>query len=59
MEIVTEGLGLLVGTDSHDIEMEIKSLIEDQGKFKSMTGKPNPYGTGQAAEEIVAILKRA
>lgn len=55
-EVIEAGAGRLVGTDSHRIVDEARSLLTDQDLYRSMSRARNPFGDGHAAERIVGIL---
>jgi UDP-N-acetylglucosamine 2-epimerase (non-hydrolysing) len=44
----------LVGPHFDRIVSETATLLSDESAYRSMTGKPNPYGDGNAAGRIVA-----
>lgn len=55
-EAVAAGTVLLVGTSPDKIFSETKRLLDDAGYYKTVSSAHNPYGDGQAAKKIVAIL---
>lgn len=55
-EGVDAGIARLVGTDRAAIVREAERLLRDERAYAEMTGAPNPYGDGQAAERIVTLL---
>lgn len=57
-EGIDAGVARLVGTDRERIVAEATRLLTDRAYVASMTGKPNPYGDGRAAERIVEAIAR-
>ena len=55
-EGVAAGISRLVGTDIKTIVDVTSSLLSDDKAYLSMTCAENPYGDGQAAQRIAAIL---
>lgn len=55
-EAVSAGAARLVGVDPHIIVSAVTSLLTDSNLYRKMASAPNPYGDGQAAERIVALL---
>jgi UDP-N-acetylglucosamine 2-epimerase len=55
-EGVEAGLVKLVGTQRERIVAEAEFLLRDPSARARMTGGPNPYGDGQAAQRIVSLL---
>lgn len=55
-ELIEAGAGKLVGTDADRIHEETTLLLNDEAAYTAMTGMPNPFGDGRAAERIVDIL---
>ena len=47
----------MVGTKSKNILNKVSDLIEDQGFYKSMVKKKNPFGDGNASKRIVDVFK--
>ncbi|MDR1049246.1 MAG: UDP-N-acetylglucosamine 2-epimerase (non-hydrolyzing) [Synergistaceae bacterium] len=58
-EAVSEGTGLLVGTDRDRIEKEALRLIEDEPYRASFAARSSPFGDGRAAERISSLLKES
>lgn len=56
-EVIEVGAAKLVGTTMHSIVEETQKLLTDRKKYAKMIGIPNPYGDGQAAKRIVAIVR--
>jgi len=56
-EAVTAGTVKLVGTERQKIVKEVELLLRDDGAYRAMSMVNNPYGDGNAAERIVAVLK--
>jgi UDP-N-acetylglucosamine 2-epimerase (non-hydrolysing) len=52
-EGVSVGAVKLVGPHFAGIVSETATLLTDDSAYRAMTGKPNPYGDGQAAARIV------
>lgn len=57
-EGVSTGALKLVGTDPAKIVENTKCLLTDREAYRRMADAANPYGDGQAADRIVAILRR-
>jgi len=57
-EGVEAGVARLVGTNRDLIVNEVSRLLTDRLYRDAMTGRPNPYGDGQAATRIVQILRK-
>jgi UDP-N-acetylglucosamine 2-epimerase (non-hydrolysing) len=55
-EGIERGVARLVGTDEALIVSETTRLLTDETARRSMASAGNPYGDGQAAERIAAIL---
>jgi len=58
-EGVQAGILRLVGTDEARIVTEANRLLDDEAAHAAMSGAPNPFGDGHAAERIVDALLRA
>lgn len=56
-EAVTEGTGVLVGTDPVLIEREALHLLEDSQYRDSFADKISPFGNGKASAAIAQIIK--
>ncbi|BDU15469.1 non-hydrolyzing UDP-N-acetylglucosamine 2-epimerase [Lysobacter auxotrophicus] len=56
-EAVQAGTVLLVGTDSARIVEETNRLLDDASTYEAMARAHNPYGDGQAATKIAAIVR--
>jgi UDP-N-acetylglucosamine 2-epimerase (non-hydrolysing) len=56
-EIISAGVGLLVGTEKENIVKAISQLVIDKKLYKKMTQGISPYGDGHAAERIVDCLQ--
>ena len=57
----TEGVGggvMLVGTDTNRIVEGVDRLLRDRSAYARMAAARSPYGDGQAAERIIAVLAR-
>ncbi len=57
-EGVLAGVVVLVGTDIQKIITETEGLMHDENRYATMSAIANPYGDGQSAARIVAILER-
>lgn len=55
-EVVLAGFGRLVGTDREVVLANTLELLDDPAVVRAMTAGENPFGDGQAARRIVAIL---
>ena len=59
-ELVEAGAALLVGTDACAIVDSVRTLMDDDERYRRMADVPNPYGDGTASKRIVrAVLERA
>ncbi len=59
-ELVEAGAALLVGTDACAIVDSVRTLMDDDERYRRMADVPNPYGDGTASRRIVrAVLERA
>jgi UDP-N-acetylglucosamine 2-epimerase (non-hydrolysing) len=57
-EGVDAGCARLVGTSEERILAETLRLLDDADACAQMTGTPNPYGDGRAAQRILEACKR-
>jgi UDP-N-acetylglucosamine 2-epimerase (non-hydrolysing) len=57
-EAVEAGTVKLVGTNRHEIVVEVTRLIGDDDYYKKMANAVNPYGDGKASNRIVMRIKR-
>lgn len=57
-EAVAAGTARLVGTDAARIVSEVSRLLDDDAAYQSMAQAGNPYGDGDAAAKIVAIIRQ-
>jgi UDP-N-acetylglucosamine 2-epimerase (non-hydrolysing) len=57
-EGVEAGVAVLVGTRREQVRDTLLRLVNDEVFYRSMTGKPNPYGDGKASDRIVQALIR-
>ena len=55
-EGVKAGTAKLVGTDRRKIVGEVLSLLDDPSAYDAMARAHNPFGDGEAAERIAAIV---
>jgi UDP-N-acetylglucosamine 2-epimerase (non-hydrolysing) len=56
-EAVEAGTVKLIGTNSHEIVVEVSRLIGDDDYYKKMANAVNPYGDGLASKRIIEFLK--
>jgi UDP-N-acetylglucosamine 2-epimerase (non-hydrolysing) len=56
-EALTAGTVRLVGTDPARIEAETLRLLDEPDAYAAMARALNPYGDGQAARRIAAVLR--
>jgi UDP-N-acetylglucosamine 2-epimerase (non-hydrolysing) len=56
-EALSEGTGVLVGTDGGRIEREASRLLDDERYRASFAGRGSPFGDGHAGERIAKIVK--
>nr|WP_253940210.1 UDP-N-acetylglucosamine 2-epimerase (non-hydrolyzing) [Cronobacter sakazakii] len=56
-EAVEAGTVRLVGTDTQRIVAEVTRLLHDEAAYQAMSHAHNPYGDGQACEQILHALK--
>jgi UDP-N-acetylglucosamine 2-epimerase (non-hydrolysing) len=57
-EAITAGSAWLVGTDSERIVRAVNTLLDDPATYATMVNRPNPFGDGTAAVQIVDCLER-
>ena len=57
-EAVEIGTVVLVGTDPSRIRSKVEEIMGNQTVYDSFRKRPNPYGDGTAAEQILTILER-
>jgi UDP-N-acetylglucosamine 2-epimerase (non-hydrolysing) len=55
-EAIDVGTAKLVGTDYQTIVNEAQRLLSDQGAYREMATKTNPYGDGKSAGRIIDVL---
>ena len=55
-EGITSGTLKLVGTDSYNIYIETKRLLDDKDEYEKMAKATNPYGDGYASKKIANII---
>lgn len=55
-EILDAGIGILTGTDTKNIVQAVQTIIEDDTMYKKMSMTINPFGTGEAAKQIVGDI---
>lgn len=56
-EALAAGTAKLVGTDRERIAREVAHLLDDQAVYQAMAKAHNPYGDGNAAQQIRTTLK--
>ncbi len=56
-EAVTLGCNRLVGTNTQRIVDEVTRLLSDPKQYEAMANAGSPYGDGQAAQRIEAVLR--
>ena len=57
-EGVEAGNAVLVGTRAESIAAQVNRLLDDSEAYARMSQAGNPYGDGQSARRIVAVLER-
>lgn len=57
-ETITAGSAWLVGTDAGKIIQAVSTLLDDPSAYAKMVNRPNPFGDGTAAVQIVDCLER-
>jgi len=57
-EAVEAGTVKLVGTDAQVIQREVENLLYNDAAYSEMSRAHNPYGDGNACEQIISELKR-
>ncbi len=57
-EAVEFGLAKVVGMNTKRIVTEVSLLLNDRNAYAQMSGRPNPFGDGRAAERIVLGFER-
>jgi len=55
-ESVDAGVTRLIGTDEQKVYENIAELITNRGKLQAMSKKVFPYGRGDAAQKILAVM---
>lgn len=55
-EAISSGSAILVGTDKRNIVSVTSNLIEDHLFYDRMSSATNPFGNGNAAEQIVEVI---
>ncbi|HGF0818521.1 TPA: non-hydrolyzing UDP-N-acetylglucosamine 2-epimerase, partial [Legionella pneumophila] len=56
--IITEGVGILVGTDKKQIIMTVSELLTNKKLYSKMARGVSPYGDGYTAERVISFLKQ-
>lgn len=57
-EAITAGSAWLVGTDAQRIVRAVSTLLDDPATYATMVNRPNPFGDGTAAVQIVDCLEK-
>jgi len=57
-EALDAGTVLLVGTDKVKIVTEVIRLLENKSHYQTMSKASNPYGNGNASEQILDVLRK-
>lgn len=57
--ILSEGVGLLVGTNPDNIIRAVTELLTNKTLYSSMSRGVSPYGDGKAADRIIASLEES
>ena len=57
-EVLSSGIGRLLGTDPRVIVDAVNELLDDASLYRRVSGAINPFGDGRAAERIVEELVR-
>lgn len=55
-EIIDAGAGILIGTQKHNIIIQVQKLLDNPLKYKAMCTIKNPYGDGLTASRICRTL---
>ena len=58
VEGIAAGTAKLIGTSKEKIIGEVSILLNDRGKYEEMSRAVNPYGDGNAAFKIKAVVDR-
>ena len=58
-EGVEAGTALLVGADRERIVREVLALLDDDAAYQAMARAHNPFGDGETAERIAAVISGA
>ena len=56
--IITEGVGVLVGTEKKKIIRTVSELLTDKNLYSKMARGVSPYGDGKTADRIISFLKQ-
>ena len=56
--IISEGVGVLVGTDRKQIIRTVSELLTNKNLYSKMARGISPYGDGKTAERIISCLKQ-
>ncbi|EHL30017.1 non-hydrolyzing UDP-N-acetylglucosamine 2-epimerase [Legionella drancourtii] len=56
--IISEGVGVLVGTDKKEIIRTVSELLTNKNLYSTMARGISPYGDGKTAERIISFLKQ-
>ena len=55
-EGVAAGTLKLIGTQSDNVQKNMRLLLEDKDVYQQMASAKNPYGDGKASEKILDII---
>ena len=55
-EILDAGIGILTGTDTKNIVQAVTTIIGDDAMYETMSMTINPFGTGEAAKQIIGDI---
>ena len=57
-EVITAGVGKLVGTDVNTIKQAANTLLSDSEAYAEMASGSNPFGDGKASQRILERIKQ-
>lgn len=57
-EAIEAGTARLIGTDAQTIQAEATALLADAAVYETMAKAVNPFGDGQSAQRIYAIVRQ-
>jgi UDP-N-acetylglucosamine 2-epimerase len=55
-ELIEAGGGLMVGTSTARIVSTVRALLHENLSYRTMSAAPNPFGDGQSAVRIAAVM---